>query len=181
MGQPSHRSRPDQTEPEIRRVDLAGAVLHLLTVGETDVERFPWLDPPRPETVAHALDLLRRLDLLDAGGRLTDLGQTVGRLPIHPRVGRLLVEGQRLGVADRAALAAALLSDRDPFTREPSAPPPAPTTSDVLDRVEAVEVFERTGRLGRLHRGGAFQVLQARDQLLRLLSSSPLPLGEGLG
>lgn len=167
--EPSHRGRPDQTEPEIRRVDLAGAVLHLLTVGEADVERFPWLDPPRPETVTHALDLLRRLDLLDSAGRLTELGQTVGRLPVHPRVGRLLAEGQRLDVADRAALAAALLSDRDPFTREPSAPPPSPTTSDVLDRVEAIEGFERTGRLGRLHRGGAFQILQARDQLIRLL------------
>jgi ATP-dependent helicase HrpB len=170
--EPSHRGRPDQTEPEIRRVDLAGAVLHLLTTGETDVERFPWLDPPRPETVAQALDLLDRLGLR-ADGRLTPLGETVGRLPVHPRVGRLLVEGQRLGVADRAALAAALLSDRDPFTREPNAPPPSPTTSDVLARVEAVEEFERTGRLGRLHRGGALQVLQARDQLLRLLGERP--------
>src|SRR5438477_4164402 len=49
--EPAHRSRPEQTEPEIRHVDLAGAVLQLLALGETDVSRFPWLDPPRPETV----------------------------------------------------------------------------------------------------------------------------------
>src|SRR5207248_1325979 len=84
-----------------------------------------------------------------------------------------------LGHPERAALAAALLSERDPFTRELDAGPPVrtapPTVSDVLDRVEALEAFEREkrldGPLGRLHRGGAFAVLEVRDQLVRLLAS----------
>ncbi|HET6574232.1 MAG TPA: helicase-related protein, partial [Fimbriiglobus sp.] len=59
------RSRPEQTEPEIRRVDLAGAVLHLLALGEADIERFPWLDPPRPESVAQAVELLHRLGAVE--------------------------------------------------------------------------------------------------------------------
>ncbi len=170
------RSRPEQTEPEIRRVDLAGAVLQLLALGESDVDRFPWLDPPRPEAVGQALKLLRRLGAVE-GGRLTDVGRAMARLPVHPRVARLLIEGQRLGHPDRAALAAALLAERDPFVREFDAGPPVrtapPTSSDVLDRVEALEAFEATGRpdgpLGRLHRGGAWGVLQARDQLRRML------------
>jgi ATP-dependent helicase HrpB len=91
----------------------------------------------------------------------------------------MLIEGARLGVADRAAVAAALLSDRDPFLREVGPPQfhgrREPTESDVLDRVEALEVFEATGRtlfpIGELHRGGAQQVLQARDQLVRSVSS----------
>jgi ATP-dependent helicase HrpB len=180
-----HRSRPEQTEPEIRRVDVAGAVLHLLALGE-DPAGFPWLDPPRPEAVQQALRLLDQLELL-RGGKLTDLGQAAARLPVHPRLGRLLLEGQRLGVPDRAALAAALLSDRDPFDREAGRPGPVvPTRSDVLDRVEALEAFERSKRLtsavGTLHRGGAFAVLEARDQLARLIRPhppAPSPAGGG--
>lgn len=174
----NHRSRPEQTEPEIRRVDLCGAALQLLALGEADVSRFPWLDPPRPETVEGSLRLLEQLQLL-AGGSLTEIGQTAARLPVHPRLGRLLIEGQRFGHPERAALAAAVLSERDPFTREFDSGPPArtapPTMSDVLDRVEALEAFERHKRLdaplGRLHRGGAFGVLDVRDHLQRLLRS----------
>ncbi|MGL6096375.1 MAG: ATP-dependent helicase HrpB, partial [Fimbriiglobus sp.] len=163
--EPGHRSRAEQTEPEIRRVDLAGAVLALLALGEADVLKFPWLDPPRPEAVRQALDLLGRLGAIGDTG-LTDTGKTLAGLPIHPRVGRLLIEGTRLGIPERAALAAAALSERDPMDRDHGGPPQA-TASDVLDRVEALEAFEATGHPGRLHRGGAAAVLLARDQLLR--------------
>ena len=174
--EPGHRSRSEQTEPEIRRVDLCGAILHLLALGEADVGKFPWLDPPRAEAVQQSLRLLEQLELLEAGS-LTELGQAAARLPVHPRLARLLLEGQRLGIAHRAALAAALLSERDPFLRDfDSGPRSAPSTdSDLLDRVEAMEAFERTKRLdsplGTLHRGGAFAVLEARDQLVRLLAT----------
>ncbi|HTU90048.1 MAG TPA: DEAD/DEAH box helicase, partial [Gemmataceae bacterium] len=169
----AHRARPEQTEPEIRRVDLAGAVLQLLYLGETDVLRFPWLEPPREATVAQVLALLRRLGAIDDGG-LTDLGRAMARLPVHPRLARLLIEGQRLGDAKRVALAAALLSERDPFARsfdEPATAPRHATSSDVLDRIEALEEFERSGRTatphGSLHRAAAHFVLRTRDQLLR--------------
>ena len=172
--EPGHRARPEQTEPEIRRVDVCGAALQLLALGETDVSNFPWLDRPRPEAIEQANRLLDQLGLV-RGGVLTDTGKAAARLPVHPRLGRLLVEGQRLGDPRRAALAAALLAERDPFQR-PDGPPvrtAPPTVSDVLDRVEALEAFERTKRLdtpiGMLHRGGAFGVLEARDQFARLL------------
>ncbi len=173
--EPGHRSRPEQTVPEIRRVDLCGAVLQLLALGESDVAKFPWLDAPRPESLAESLRLLEQLGLV-AKGALTDLGQAGATLPVHPRLGWVLIEGQRLGCSERAALAAALLSERDPFLREFDSGPPVrtapPTVSDILDRVEALEAFEETGRLdgplGRLHRGGARGVLEVRDQLARL-------------
>jgi ATP-dependent helicase HrpB len=171
----SHRARPKQTEPEIRRVDLAGAVLQLLAAGEKDVLRFPWLEPPREATVAQALALLRRLGAI-TDGEVTDLGRAMVRLPVHPRLGRLLIEGQRHGQPERAALAAALLAERDPFLRDPEAPREPRrqrTLSDVLDRIEALEEFERDGRTatahGALHRGPARFVLHARDQLVRLV------------
>jgi ATP-dependent helicase HrpB len=174
----AHRSRPEQTEPEIRRVDLAGAVLQLLCLGETDVLRFPWLEPPREAVVAQALALLRRLGAVGENG-VTELGRAMARLPVHPRLARLLIEGQRFGQPRRVALAAALLAERDPFARsldEPfAAGPRHATTSDVLDRLEALEEFERSGRTvtarGSLHRAAAHFVLRARDQLLRSLRS----------
>jgi ATP-dependent helicase HrpB len=170
----AHRARAEQTEPEIRRVDLAGAVLHLLSMGETDVSRFPWLEPPRQEAVAQALALLGRLGAIHES-TITELGQALARLPVHPRLGRLLIEGARFGVAERAALAAALLAERDPFTPTLDQPAAArhKTRSDVLDRVEALEQFERdkriTSPLGTLHRNSAWFVLRARDQLVRSL------------
>jgi ATP-dependent helicase HrpB len=174
----AHRARPEQTEPEIRRVDLAGAVLHLLCLGEADMRQFPWLEAPPEATVAQAVALLRRLGAVGEQG-VTDLGRILARLPVHPRLGRLLVEGQRQGAPEQAALAAALLSERDPFTRplEPvreSGANSHPTQSDVLDRVEALAAYERHGQyafpLGTLNRGAARFVLRARDQLLRMLS-----------
>ncbi len=175
----AHRSRPEQTDPEIRRVDLAGAALQLLALGETDVRRFPWLESPSEEQIAQALTLLRRLGALDDG--VTALGNEMVRLPVHPRLARLLIEGQRRGDPARAALAAALLSERDPFLRDSErrgAGDRHATESDVLDRVEALEEFERSRRtsfsLGELHRGGASLILRTRDQLLRSLGERPV-------
>jgi ATP-dependent helicase HrpB len=171
-----HLGRAEQTEPEIRRVDLAGALLQLLTLGEAHVERFPWLDPPPEPTVNAALQLLRRLGAVDDGGA-TDLGRVMVRLPVHPRLARLLIEGAALGDAPRAAMAAALLAERSPFLRSTTRPAfgrRASSSSDVLDAVETLEEFERSGRVdsvcGELHRGAAYFILRARDQLLRAIS-----------
>src|SRR5262249_60326245 len=87
-----------------------------LRPGGGGVTRFPWPHPPRPEAVQQSLRLLEQLDLVHMGS-LTELGQSAARLPVHPRLGRLLIEGQRLGHGERAALAAALLSAPHPFVR----------------------------------------------------------------
>src|SRR5262245_46173178 len=94
--EPSHRGRPEQTVPEIRRVDLCAAVLQLIALGEPDVRKFPWLDSPTEEAIEQSLQLLEQLDLLQ-GSTLTALGEAAAPLPVHPRLGRLLLEGQRLG------------------------------------------------------------------------------------
>jgi ATP-dependent helicase HrpB len=190
--EPSHRGRPESTVPEIGRVDLCGAVLQLAALGEPDVRKFPWLDAPTDEAVEQSTRLLGQLGFLN-GPALTPLGAAAALLPVHPRLGRLLLEGQRLGGVDRAALAAALLSERDPFVRDFDSGPPVrtapPTVSDVLDRVEALEAFDVNGRtdgpLGRLHRGGANAVLDVRDQLRRLVgpkrpTPQPPPCREGV-
>ncbi len=158
-------------EPEIRRADLSGALLQLLSFGETDLENFPWFEAPRPHTLEAALALLQRLGALQ-DGRLTALGSSMAAIPTHPRLARLLLESKRVGHRRRLALAAAVLSDRSPFVpmgRGESAE--HHSVSDVLDAVEALEAYEDSGRLDagarRLRRGPAKFALRARNQLAR--------------
>ena len=166
----SHRARPEHPTPEIQRVDLAGPILQLKTWGEADVSAFPWFEPPRAESIAQAESVLRRLNAIDSHGAVTELGAMFAKFPVHPRLGRLLVEGMRLGQPERAALAAALLSERDPFESHASrVRHNATSESDVLDRVEALEEFQRTGRestsFGNIARGAAQFVVQTKKQL----------------
>jgi ATP-dependent helicase HrpB len=179
----SHRHRPDFEQAEIQRVDLAAPVLQLLSWGEADVLAFPWFETPSPSAVEKALSVLAGLEAIEEGA-LTDIGRVLARLPVHPRIARLLIEGSRRGCANRTALAAAILSERDPFMR--SAGPArvsdrGPRTaanyvsrSDVLDRVAALEEFASAGRaetaFGPINRSAAAFVFRARDQLLAEVS-----------
>ncbi len=179
-----HPTLPERETPEIARVDLAGPALQLLSWGETDLAAFGWFEAPDPAALESALALLRRLGAVDAHG-VTPLGTTLARLPVHPRLGRLLVEGRRLGRAREAALLAALLSERDPFTRNPRGTGPRRASrSDLLDRLDALEVFERRSwETEGLNAFAARFVLKARDQLYSLvqqeLTLPPLPVREG--
>ena len=176
----SHHQRAEQTLPEIRRVDLAGAVLHLWCLGENEVRVFPWLEPPRAEAIEQSMQLLQRLGAAH-GSIISDVGRAMARLPVHPRLARMLIEGVRLGHAPRAALAAALLSERDPFLRgsqSRSKRRRAGSYSDVLDRVEALESHEIEGAtafaVGTLDKGSVRFLLRARDQLLRSVQQESL-------
>ena len=170
-----------ETEPEIRRVDLAGPVLELLCWGESDPGTFPWFEAPRPEAITQAESLLTSLGAIEQG-QPTDLGRQMAQLPVHPRLARLLIEGQRRGVADRAAWMAALLTERDPFERTEysrksgSLGPTHYSFSDVLDRVQALEEFAAHGRAdtpaGRIHTGAARFLQQAQQQLSRLVNTT---------
>ena len=170
----SHRAKPEQLEPEIRRVDLASAVLTLAVIGETDFPNFPWLDAPKPESVRQAVELLTFLGAMH-DGLLTALGRELGRLPVHPRVGRLLLAGRDLGISEQAALAAAILAERDPFDRDPRRQA-AETDSDLGDRVVAVIEHSETGRTdfpcGMLQRGAVRNLLRSAEQLQRILGRS---------
>lgn len=171
-----HRGLAVADEPEVRRLDLAGPALALYAWGERDLDEFPWFEAPPPAALARAKELLGRLGAVDAGG-VTELGRAMARLSVHPRLARLLVAGAGAGVLERAALAAALLAERDPFERSrgPRSLHDARARvgdSDVLERVLALESFEeRSARSrGELHvrPAGARFVLRARDQLVRL-------------
>ncbi|HEY5313689.1 MAG TPA: ATP-dependent helicase C-terminal domain-containing protein, partial [Pirellulales bacterium] len=168
--------------PEILRVDLAAAVLQLACWGETELADFHWLQSPPPASIESAIALLQPLGAV-ADRRPTELGRLMARLPVHPRLARLLVEGARLGHPRRTALAAALLSERDPFRRAPGGRRTSQhrSDSDVLDRLTALEDFERRAGPGSdlapLDPGAARATLRARDQLLRLLEGQ-VPTGD---
>ncbi|MFL6195685.1 MAG: ATP-dependent helicase HrpB [Thermoanaerobaculia bacterium] len=161
---------PERETPEIARVDLAGPALQLLAWGEPDLAAFGWFEAPDPAALEAARLLLLRLGALDAHG-VTPLGRTLARLPVHPRLGRLLVEGHRAGRTREAALLAALLSERDPFQRAVrGAGPRRASRSDLLDRLDALAGFERRDfQEDRLNPGAARYVLRARDQLADLV------------
>lgn len=115
------KSRREHEIPEIQRTDLSDAWLHLLGRG-IDPAALPWFDPPAAAAVQAARTLLTVLGAIDQNGTLTLVGQRMLRFAVHPRLARLLVAGEDLGVADDACLAAALLSERDIVRRNDEDP-----------------------------------------------------------
>lgn len=105
-------ARPEHMVPEIRRHDLAELLLalHAMKIRPGDLE---FLDAPPPASVTSAETLLTRLGALDEGGTLTPLGQRLSQLPLHPRLGRLALSAQALGIGYDGVVAAAILSERD--------------------------------------------------------------------
>ena len=178
----SHHHRPAADTPEVLRGDLAAPLLHLLTVGEH--RGFPWLDHPPPESLENARQLLHQLGAIEPGpaagdDRVTPLGEELATLPAHPRLARLLLAGGRRGVLRETAIAAAMLSERDPFRvaghgrQGPRDRITVRIRSDVVDRVAAIQAFHAGQPPGRtdleLHPGGASNVLRAAEQLQSLI------------
>jgi ATP-dependent helicase HrpA len=114
-------SRPRFTEPEILRTNLASVILQLAALGLGDVEAFPFLDPPDARAVKDGLLLLEELGALRDGDggrvRLTPLGRRLARLPLDPRLGRMVLEADRHGCVAEVLVIAAALSIQDPRER----------------------------------------------------------------
>lgn len=104
--------RPEHDPAEIHRLDLAETVLALYGSGIADPASFDWFEAPPAASLQAATELLRRLGAVEAG-RITPIGEKLLRLPVHPRLGRLIVEGAARGVAEEACTVAALVAERD--------------------------------------------------------------------
>jgi ATP-dependent helicase HrpB len=113
------RARPAQDRPEIQRLDLAEPLLALYGAGLTPRAE-DWLDAPSPSMLESAEKLLERLGLV-ADRQVTALGRRALALPLAPRLARVVLEGERMGISDTACLAAALLAERDIRQRNDSA------------------------------------------------------------
>ncbi|MEO8277466.1 MAG: DEAD/DEAH box helicase, partial [Thermoanaerobaculia bacterium] len=107
------RGLTERGRPEIRRADLAWTALQLAAWGERDLARFPWFEAPEEPALATAETTLRLLGAIADDG-ITQLGRKLADFPLHPRLALLVLDAERRGVAEDAALVAALLSERDP-------------------------------------------------------------------
>ncbi|MFA9446790.1 ATP-dependent helicase HrpB [Egicoccus sp. AB-alg6-2] len=108
-----HPARDAFPRPAIHTDDLTGVALEVAAWG-TAVHELALLDQPDPAGWARARATLAELGALGADGRITDHGRRLARLPVHPRLGQLLVRGHAAGLGDLAVEVAAVLADRDP-------------------------------------------------------------------
>lgn len=171
------RARPSHERPELQRLDLAEPLLTLFGAGVAPVAS-DFLDPPSEVMLDAGKQLLQRLGLLDAEQRLTALGRRAARLPLHPRLGRMLLEGERLGIARSAAIAAAVLGERDVRLGSGEARYEGEVLGCECDIDQLIQLFrlaerERfaAGALRRLglHAGRMANVRQGAQQLWRAL------------
>jgi ATP-dependent helicase HrpB len=102
-----------QTPPEILSADLAPLALDLAAAGVDDPAELRWIDPPPPAAFAHARELLRELDAVNANGLVTEHGRRMVGFPVHPRLSHMLLRGKAIGAGPLACEIAVLLNDRD--------------------------------------------------------------------
>ena len=114
-------ARPPFTDPEILRSSLAGVILRMKSLKLTDVESFPFLEPPPAKAISDGYALLQELGALDdedgQGSKLTRVGEALARLPLDPRIGRMLVAARDLGCLKEVLVIAAGLATQDPRER----------------------------------------------------------------
>ncbi len=109
--------RPEFTDPEIRRSSLAGVILRMKALGLPEIGEFPFLDPPSPKAIAEGYRTLREVDALDRDKNLTDFGRRMARLPVDPRLGRMLIEARKEHCLAEMLPIIAALESNDPRER----------------------------------------------------------------
>ena len=150
--------------PDVQRVDLCGPALSVRAFAGRDPVAFGWFESPPHDALRTADDLLKDLGAIDGGsGALTAFGKQLLQLPLHPRLGAVVLEGRRRGCARAAATAAVILSDLEHLGRDDGA--------DLHVAVDAFLLAENRGfpahlcrELG-LHPGAARALRKARDRL----------------
>ncbi|MBM3846042.1 MAG: ATP-dependent RNA helicase HrpA, partial [Verrucomicrobia bacterium] len=112
-----YQSRPEFTQPEIQRANLAEVILRMKAAGLGEIETFPFLEPPTPAAIRGGYDLLRELGALDDQRQLTPLGQDLARLPVDPTIGRIVLQSSKENVLEDVLIISAGLSIQDPRER----------------------------------------------------------------
>ncbi|MFF0518458.1 ATP-dependent RNA helicase HrpA [Actinomadura nitritigenes] len=115
-------SRPEFTDPEILRTNLASVILQMTALGLGDIAAFPFVEPPDRRNVKAGVDLLHELGAIDPAEkdprkRLTPLGRRLAQLPVDPRLARMVLEADRNGCVREVLVIAAALSIQDPRER----------------------------------------------------------------
>ncbi len=149
-----HAARPKYTAPEITRVDISGLLLELGAWGVANPSDLAFLDLPTDATLTEGRELLTMLGALDDAGRLSVEGHAMSRLPLHPRLARMVLGAKEMGLGGIGCVLAALLEDRDVLSGRPGE-----VTADLGERIELV--LDRNRRHPNAHIGGLHR---ARDR-----------------
>ncbi|WP_144939091.1 ATP-dependent RNA helicase HrpA [Pseudomonas alabamensis] len=112
-------ARPAFTDPEILRTNLAAVILQMLHLRLGAIDAFPFIEPPDGKAISDGFNLLQELSAVNRENQLTPLGRQLARLPIDPRLGRMLLEGARQGSLQEVLIVASALSVQDPRERPP--------------------------------------------------------------
>ena len=110
-------ARPQFTDPEILRTNLASVILQMKSLRLGDVEAFPFVEPPDSRMIKDGYETLHELGAIDDQNELTRLGAQLAKLPIDPRVGRMILEANKEGCLSEVLVIAAALSVQDPRER----------------------------------------------------------------
>lgn len=110
-------ARPRYTDPEILRTNLAAVILQMAALQLGDIENFPFLDPPDKRSIRDGVQLLQELGAFSTDGTITDLGRRLARLPLDPRIGRMILQADAEGCVGEILVLAAALSIPDPRER----------------------------------------------------------------
>ncbi|MFJ2924908.1 ATP-dependent RNA helicase HrpA [Streptomyces massasporeus] len=115
-------ARPEFTDAEILRTNLASVILQMTAAGLGDIEKFPFIDPPDHRNIRDGVQLLQELNALDPAQkdsrkRLTDTGRKLAQLPVDPRLARMVLEADKNGCVREVMVIAAALSIQDPRER----------------------------------------------------------------
>ncbi len=170
--------RPEFTDPEIFRVSLATVILRMSALELGEISAFPFIEPPTPRMIADGYQLLAELDAIDEARQLTSLGHELAKLPLDPKIARLLLAGRQYQCLTEILIIASALSVQDPRERP-------------LDRQEAADTAhkrfadERSDFLAYLKMWAWFEQAVAHKKSNRLLAEacrenflSPLRLRE---
>jgi len=169
----TERRMSEASDPEIARVDLAPTLNALKDWHGADPRTFPWFERPSDERLAHGEELLAMLGAAEAPfAALTALGRDLARLPVHPRLGRLLADAAKAGVPALGAALAAVVSERDIRPPRRGREPVDPAPADAIDRLHALARASETNFRWSLRDEGidpiaAREVARVRDELAR--------------
>ena len=115
--EPDFISRSEYTDAEIFRVSLATVILRMSALGLGEVEKFPFIEPPGSRSIADGYQLLAELGAIDEARQLTSLGRELAKLPLDPRIARLLLAGRQYQCLHEILIIASALSLQDPRDR----------------------------------------------------------------
>ncbi len=164
----TEHSLQDFSPPEITLSDLSSLVLDVALWGVTEAKDLQWLTLPPEGAWQRAKNLLQSLSALDAQGRITSEGRNLAKLPLHPRLGHMLLQAKKQGMGTTACILAALLSERDICRGKPC-------STDLSERVRFLSEKGTSSPLQEVDRSLCHRITRQAAQWQRLLGC---PAGE---